>query len=100
MSAAGIARCHPRVPAMFVRPFAALLLAALALPAAEVDARLARHGLNDLKLYSGATHHALLALQPFVKALLDAPAPPIDDGDCLGDPSLAQDTGPLKLVAA
>ena len=72
----------------------------LALPAAEVDARLARHGLNDLKLYSGATHHALLALPPFVKALLDAPAPPIDDGDCLDDPSLTQDTGPLKLVAA
>ena len=72
----------------------------LALPAAEVDARLARHGLNYLKLYSGATHHALLALPPFVKALLDAPAPPIDDGDCLDDPSLTQDTGPLKLVAA
>lgn len=71
----------------------------LALSAAEVDARLKQNGLNDLKLYSGTTHQALLALPPFVQALLAAPAQPIDDGETLDDPSLAQGLGPLQLVA-
>ena len=60
----------------------------LALTAAEVDARLARHGLNDLQLYSGDTHLALLSLPPFVRRLLAAPARPVVDGDSLDDPSL------------
>ena len=60
----------------------------LALSVAEVDARLARHGVTDLKLYSGTTHHALLALPPFVQGLLAPPAQPIDDGEWLGDPAL------------
>lgn len=72
----------------------------LALSAAEVDARLRQNGLNDLKLYSGATHQALLALPPFVQTLLAPPALPIDDGEALDDPSLAQGPGPLQLVAA
>ena len=71
----------------------------LALPAAEVDARLARHGLTDLQLYSGATHHGILSLPPFVQALLAAPAQPVDDGDSLDEPSLAQAAGALRLVA-
>lgn len=70
----------------------------LALAAAEVDARLVRHGLHDLKLYSGATHHALLALPPFVQALLAVPARPVDDGDSLDDESLAPEASDLKLV--
>lgn len=60
----------------------------LALTAAEVDARLARHGLNDLQLYSGDTHLALLSLPPFVRRLLAEPARPVVDGDSLDDPSL------------
>ena len=71
----------------------------LALPAAEVDARLARHGLTDLQLYSGATHHGILSLPPFVQALLAAHAQPVDDGDILDEPSLAQAAGALRLVA-
>lgn len=71
----------------------------LAVPASEVDARLKRNGLNDLKLYSGATHHALLALPPFVQGLLAAPAQPIDDGESLDDPSLAQGARTLRLAA-
>ena len=57
----------------------------LLLPAAEVDARLTRHGVRDLKLYDGATHHALLTLPPFVRAQLAQRAAPFDDGDSLGD---------------
>lgn len=73
----------------------------LALPAAEVDARLARHGLDDLKLYSGATHHGLLALPPFVQRLLAQPAAPLQDGDELEDQSIdALSGGALKLVPA
>lgn len=71
----------------------------LALSAGEVDARLARHGIDGLKLYSGATHHALLALPPFVQQLLAQPAAPIDDGDSLDE--LDQQAAPvLKLSAA
>lgn len=71
----------------------------LALSAVEVDARLKQNGLQDLKLYRGITHQALLALPPFVQTLLAAPAQPIDDGEALDDPSLAQGLGPLQLVA-
>lgn len=71
----------------------------LALSAVEVDARLKQNGLQDLKLYSGITHQALLALPPFVQTLLATSAQPIDDGEALDDPSLAQGLGPLQLVA-
>ena len=71
----------------------------LALSAAEVDARLVARGLGDLKLYSGATHHALLALPPFVQALLAQPAAPLVDGDTLDDPGLAlPSAGVLKIT--
>ncbi len=70
-----------------------------ALPAAEVDARLRRHGIRGLTLYSGATHHALLSLPPFVQAVLDAPALPIADGDRLEDPSLTHQSRQLVLTS-
>ncbi len=73
----------------------------LALTAAEVDARLARHGLRDLKLYSGGMHHALLTLPPFVQQLLARPAAPIRDGDQLEDLLLDPDAVDVpKLVVA
>ena len=73
----------------------------LALPASEVDARLARHGVQGLKLYSGAMHHALLTLPPFVQQLLAQPAEPIDDGDSLDHLALdPQASVALKLSAA
>ncbi|MDO5653214.1 MAG: polyamine aminopropyltransferase [Brachymonas sp.] len=56
------------------------------LSADEVDARLAQHGINDLKLYNGATHHGLLALPPFVQHLLAQNARPIDVGEELLEP--------------
>ena len=61
---------------------------ALAISRSEVEARIARHGLRDLQLYSGATHHALLTLPPFVQHLLTQPARPIDDADLMHDTSL------------
>lgn len=73
----------------------------LALTAAEVDARLARHGLRDLKLYSGGTHHALLTMPPFVQQLLARPAEPIRDGDQLDDLLLDPDAVDVpRLVIA
>ena len=73
----------------------------LTLPAREVDARLARHGLRDLRLYSGTTHHALLALPPFVQELLAQPADALHDGDVLDDASLGLEAaGGLQLVPA
>ena len=71
---------------------------AAAISADAVDARIAQHGLRDLQLYCGATHHALLALPPFVQQLLAHPAAPIDDGDMLQDASLGS-SQPLRLVA-
>jgi len=71
----------------------------LTLTAAQVDARLAGHGLTDLQLYGGDTHHALLSLPPFVKRLLAEPARPVVDGDSLDDPSLDPCADrPLRLV--
>ncbi len=54
-----------------------------ALSAAEVDARIAAHGLKDLQLYNGAMHHALLAQPNFVRELLQRPAEPIHTGGTL-----------------
>ena len=70
----------------------------MALSAAEVDARLARHGIDGLKLYGGATHHALLALPPFVQQLLTQPAEPIDDGDSLDE--LDPQAAPVLTLSA
>lgn len=53
------------------------------LSAAEVDARIAARGLQDLQLYNGATHHALLAQPNFVRTLLAQPAAPIYQGGTL-----------------
>ncbi|MCC6473223.1 MAG: polyamine aminopropyltransferase [Burkholderiales bacterium] len=41
----------------------------LAVPAAEVDRRIARRGLARLQYYNGATHHAVFALPNFVREL-------------------------------
>ncbi|WP_287925614.1 polyamine aminopropyltransferase [Diaphorobacter sp.] len=55
------------------------------LTAAEVDTRIAERGLQDLQLYNGAVHHALLAQPNFVRALLDKPAQPLHCGDALDE---------------
>ena len=71
----------------------------LALDSEEVDARIARHGLRDLQLYSGAVHHALLTMPPFVSKVLSQPAAPIGEEEALGaclDPLSSQ---PLRLVS-
>ena len=60
------------------------------------DARLAQHGIGPLKLYNSATRHALLSLPPFVQALLQQDARPIDVGEEL----LPHTTQPYRLVAA
>lgn len=70
----------------------------LALPAAEVDARLARHAIGDLKLYSGAMHHALLSLPPFVQRLLAQPADIIVDGDSLDEIAQEGEAPQLKIA--
>ena len=68
----------------------------LLLSAEAVDTRLAQHGIGPLKLYNSATRHALLSLPPFVQALLQQDARPIDVGEELL-PHIAQ---PYRLVAA
>ena len=71
----------------------------LALDSEEVDARIARHDLRDLQLYSGAVHHALLTMPPFVRKILSQPAAPIGEEEALDaclDPHAIQ---PLRLVS-
>ena len=71
----------------------------LALDSEEVDARIARHDLRDLQLYSGAVHHALLTMPPFVRKILSQPAAPIGEEEALDaclDPLAIQ---PLRLVS-
>jgi spermidine synthase len=41
----------------------------LALPAEEIDRRIARRGLRELQYYNGATHQAVFALPNFVRDL-------------------------------
>jgi len=53
------------------------------LAAAEVDARLAARNIQDLQLYNGAMHHALLAQPNFVRELLARPAQPLRSGETL-----------------
>ena len=68
----------------------------LLLTADAVDARLAQHGIGPLKLYNSATRHALLSLPPFVQALLQQDARPIEVGEEL----LPHTAQPYRLVAA
>lgn len=68
----------------------------LLLSAEAVNARLAQHGINTLKLYSGATHHAVLSLPPFVQTMLAQDAQPIAAGEELLQHAIA----PYRLVPA
>lgn len=72
----------------------------LALEAAEIDRRIHALGLHGLKLYSGATHHALLATPPYLHALLAAPVHPIHAASALQDPSLNPAQSPAPRVLA
>ena len=56
----------------------------------EVDARIAERGLQDLQLYNGAMHRALLAQPNFVRQLLAAPAQAIHLGDTLDEPLVSR----------
>ncbi len=69
------------------------------LGAAEVDARIAARGLQNLQLYNGATHHALLAQPNFVRDLLAQPAQPIHQGGTL-DEAIDPDSLPAVNVTA
>jgi len=55
------------------------------LTANEVDARLAQRNIQDLQLYNGHIHHALLAQPNFVRELLARPALPLHSGDTLDE---------------
>ena len=69
------------------------------LSTAEVDARIAERGLQDLQLYNGATHHALLAQPNFVRELLASPAQPIYRGGTLEE-AIDPDSLPAVMVTA
>ncbi len=56
----------------------------------EVDARIAERSLQDLQLYNGAMHRALLAQPNFVRQLLAAPAQAIHLGDTLDEPLVSR----------
>ena len=69
------------------------------LDATEVEARIAARGLQDLQLYNGATHQALLAQPNFVRALLAQPVAPIHRGSTL-DEAIDPDSLPAISVLA
>ena len=46
---------------------------------AALDAKLTRYGIHGLKVYSGATHHAMQTPYPYISALLAKPARIITD---------------------
>ena len=69
------------------------------LDAMEVEARIAARGLQDLQLYNGATHQALLAQPNFVRALLAQPVAPIHRGSTL-DEAIDPDSLPAISVLA
>ena len=69
------------------------------LDATEVEARIAARGLQDLQLYNGATHQALLAQPNFVRALLAQPVAPIHRGGTL-DEAIDPDSLPAISVLA
>lgn len=67
----------------------------LSLSAETIDARLAQHTIDGLKLYTGATHHSILNIPPFVQAQLHAKgAQPIDVGEEL----MQAPTGNYRIV--
>ena len=70
------------------------------LSAAEVDVRIADRGLQNLQLYNGATHHALLAQPNFVRALLAQPAAPIYRGSTLEEAIDPASLPPIRITAA
>ena len=69
------------------------------LSAAEVDIRIAERGLQDLQLYNGATHQALLAQPNFVRELLAQPAQPIYRG-CTLEEAIDPNSLPAIHIAA
>jgi spermidine synthase len=42
-----------------------------ALSATEIDARLRTHGVHGLQCYTGATHHSMLTVMPFIQTMVD-----------------------------
>lgn len=72
----------------------------LTLIAEEVDKRIQDFGLQDLQLYNGAMHQALLAQPNYLRELLAKPAEPIRAENALQDPSLqAENFAPLTIQA-
>ena len=69
------------------------------LSSAEVDTRIAERGLQDLQLYNGATHQALLAQPNFVRDLLARPAEPIYRGATLEE-AIDPDSLPAIAITA
>ena len=70
------------------------------LSSAEVDTRIAERGLQDLQLYNGATHQALLAQPNFVRDLLARPAEPIYRGGTLAEAIDPDSLPPISVTAA
>ena len=70
------------------------------LSSAEVDTRIAERGLQDLQLYNGATHQALLAQPNFVRDLLARPAEPIYRGATLEEAIDPDSLPPISVTAA
>ncbi len=70
------------------------------LSSAEVDTRIAERGLQDLQLYNGATHQALLAQPNFVRELLARPAAPIYRGGALDEAIDPDSLPPIHISAA
>ncbi len=70
------------------------------LSSAEVDTRIAERGLQDLQLYNGATHQALLAQPNFVRELLARPAAPIYRGGTLDEAIDPDSLPPVHISAA
>lgn len=67
---------------------------------AEVDARIAARGLQDLQLYNGAVHRALLAQPNFVRTLLAQPAAPIYRGSALDEAIDPASLPAVRVMAA
>ncbi len=70
------------------------------LSSAEVDLRIAERGLQNLQLYNGATHQALLAQPNFVRDLLAQPAQPIYRGGTLDEAIDPDSLPPVHISAA
>ncbi|WP_313077419.1 polyamine aminopropyltransferase [Melaminivora sp.] len=66
----------------------------------EVDARIAARGLQDLQLYNGAMHQALLAQPNFLRDLLARPAAPLRSGDQIDEVRDPSELPPVTVTAA